>query len=81
MLTYETCKNVAIKKAESFNNSISKAYILNGNYVFDSDVECMGVLPVVVSRKTGETIGLWKYLYNNNLCMDDMKEIDLEKGA
>ena len=61
MLTYEECKNIAIAKAKSYNVSITKAYNIGNDFVFDTDIKFEGVFPVVVSSENGNTKGLWIY--------------------
>ena len=78
MLNYEECRERAINKANRYNTVIDKAYKLGESYVFDnSKEEFVGVLPVVVNPNNGEVSGLWNYLNEADLTMDDMQEIEL----
>lgn len=77
MKSYEECRDIATERAEAFGASINKAYQLGNDYVFENaDEEFIGVLPMVVSTETGDTSGLWQYLLDKDLTMDDMTEID-----
>ena len=77
MLSYEECKKAAMEKAKEYNIALDTAYSIGRDFAFESKKkECVGILPVVVSRKSGKTYGLWPYLNKFNLSMDDMKEID-----
>lgn len=80
MLNYDNCKQIAIKKAESYNTSIDKAYLINGDYAFDTKEEFIGIFPVVIRKKNGDMFGLWEYLNKSDLTMDDMRAINLETG-
>ena len=78
MKTYEECKEIAIERAKAFNAQIDKAYKLGDSFVFDnSEEEYIGVLPMVVEAESGAIKGLWVYLNEKDLSMDDMTEIDL----
>ena len=77
-MTYAVCKEIAEAQAARINTTIDTAYSIKNDFVFDnSQGKFAGVLPVVVISETGETMGLWKYLLDFDLFMDDMKEIDL----
>ena len=76
MLTYEECKRIAVNRAKGYDLTINKAYKLNGAYVFDSNVELMGILPIVVDTE-GNTKGIWAYINEHDLTMDDMEEIEV----
>lgn len=77
MLSYEDCKNIAKKDCDGFGATINKAFSIGKDYVFDnSEVEYMGILPIVVSSETGDCFGLWAYLNKEDLTMDDMQEIE-----
>lgn len=78
MLSYETCKEIALKNAETFGAVINKAYKLKGAYVFDDDTsQYAGGIPIVVDAMNGSCFGLWRYLNDKNLTMDDMIECEL----
>ena len=74
MLSYEECRKIAERKAAQYNVNISKAYTLGDAYVFETDVEFTGAFPLVVD-KNGATYGLWHYLNEKDLTMDDMSEL------
>lgn len=77
MLDYRECKRIAQERAEAFNAEIDKAYKIGESYAFDSSKgEYVGILPMVVNTNSGETKGLWHYLNEVDLTMDDMQEID-----
>lgn len=77
MMNYEECKAIAENRAKSYDININAAYQLGENYVFDNtEEEYIGVLPMVVDVNTGEIKGLWRYLNEVNLTMDDMQEIE-----
>lgn len=77
MMNYEECKAIAENRAKSYDINLNAAYQLGGNYVFDNtEEEYIGVLPMVVDVNTGEIKGLWRYLNEVNLTMDDMQEIE-----
>lgn len=77
MLEYQECKRIAQERAAAFGADIDKAYKLGGNYVFDStQEEFAGIIPLVVDANSGEIQGLWHYLNEADLTMDDMQEID-----
>ena len=76
-MNYRECKEIALKKAERVNATIDKAYSIGPDYVFDSSTdEFAGVIPVVVIAETGQCEGLWQYLIDNDLTMDDMTEVE-----
>lgn len=75
MLSYEACKDIALKRAMDRGVVINKAYTLKGAFVFDdSTQEYAGVLPFVVDSLNGVCQGLWHYLNAKDLSMDDMVE-------
>ena len=76
MKTYDECRKIAEEMAKSYNATISKAYTIGSDYVFDTDDEVIGVFPLVVLSETGNTSGIWNYLNTNDKTMDDMQEID-----
>ena len=69
MLSYDECKQIGLK--------ITKAYRLGDAFVFDTDIECEGIMPVVIDPETEKTTGLWRYINDKDLEMGDMKEIEL----
>jgi len=77
MFSYEECKEIAQTRAEKYNVTINKAYSLGEDYVFDSEVECDGIFPVVVKTEDGSCVGLWRYVNENDMSMDDMIEREL----
>ena len=77
MLSYDECKQMAEEKAESYGLKITKAYRLGDAFVFDTDIECEGIMPVVIDPETEKTTGLWRYINDKDLEMGDMKEIEL----
>lgn len=77
MMNYAECKAIAEEKAKNFDIEINAAYKLGENYVFDNtEEEYIGILPFVVDVNTGNTKGLWHYLNEADLTMDDMQEIE-----
>lgn len=80
MLNYDNCKQIAIKKAESYGATLEKAYLINGDYAFDTKEEFIGIFPVVIRKKNGDMFGLWEYLNKSDLTMDDMCVVNLETG-
>ncbi len=76
-MNYAECKEIAENKVKIFNATIGKAYKLGDDYVFDSSEEYIGIFPVVVSSKDGKCTGLWQYLNENDMTMDDMQEVEL----
>lgn len=77
MLSYEECKKAAVKKAEEHGIELDTAYSIGQDFVFESSKEeCIGILPVVVSRKDGQCMGLWPYLNQHDMSMDDMQKVD-----
>ncbi len=75
--TYEECKEIAQEVASQFNTTLSKAYTINNDYVFDTAVEVMGYFPTVIESETGNRCGLWRYLNDHDLTEYDMKEREL----
>jgi len=75
MLSYEQCRQIAHKKAESYNTAIGKSYHIGKDYAFESVEEYVGVFPTVVDVNNGNTYPLWIYLNDNDLSMDDMQEM------
>lgn len=77
MLSYEECKKTALKKAEECGIELDTAYSIGQDFVFESSKEeYIGILPVVVSSKDGQCMGLWPYLNQRDMSMDDMEKID-----
>lgn len=77
MLNYGECKVKAEERAAAFNATIDKAYKIGSDYVFEnSKEEYIGVLPLVVDTETGAIKGLWQYLLDKDMTMDDMTEIE-----
>lgn len=79
MLSYEECKKAALKKAEECGIELDAAYSIGQDFVFvfeSSKEEYISILPVVVSSKNGECMGLWPYLNQHDMSMDDMEKID-----
>lgn len=76
-MNYAECKEIAENKAKAFNATIDKAGKLGDDYVFDSSEEYIGIFPVVVRSKGGKCTGLWQYLNENDMTMDDMQEVKL----
>ena len=75
MLGYEECKEIAQRRADEHKISIDKAYDIGNDYVFDNSAdEAIGILPMVVNADNGEIKGLWLYLNDNDMTMDDMIE-------
>ena len=75
MLSYEECKKIALEYAEYHNVVLDKAYSLGNGFIFDdSKNEYEGPFPVVVDAITGDIYGLWRYLNEKNLYLDNMKE-------
>ena len=77
MKGYEECKKIALEKAKKYNATINHAYSIGNDFVFDSDEEYMGVLPVVVRAEDGSTAGIWFYLEEVDKTWDDLVEIEL----
>ena len=77
MLSYDDCKGIAAEKAENYGVKLSKAYTIGSDYAFDSDVECVGVFPVVVCPENGYCYGLWQYVNMKDMSMDDLVEREL----
>ena len=77
LLCYEECKAIAEENAYVNNTTLSKAYEIDGAYVFDSVEERLGVFLMAINRKSGNRIGLWHYINKHGLSMDDMVEREL----
>lgn len=76
MISYEKSKQIAVDKAKQYNVVIDKAYKLKDAFVFEnSKDDIVGVLPIVVDKE-GVCHGLWQYINDNNLTMDDMIECE-----
>ena len=67
-------------KGGHYDTSIDKAYLINGDYAFDTKEEFIGIFPVVIRKKNGDMFGLWEYLNKVDLTMDDMCVVNLETG-
>lgn len=83
MLNYNDCRMIAEDHAKYFNATIDKAYRIGTDYAFDNSKEKFaGGIPFVVSAENGKCEGLWSYLNENDMSMDEMEEIpDTEKGG
>lgn len=75
MLNYDECKKIAEEKVKDYGVELNKSYMLNDDFVFDSDQELMGVLPIVVITRTGDIQGLWPYINERHVSMDSMIEM------
>ena len=75
MLNYNECKKIAEEKVKDYGVELNKSYMLNDDFVFDSDQELMGVLPIVVITRTGDIQGLWSYINERHTSMDSMIEM------
>lgn len=75
MLTFDECKAIADSRAQEYGTEITKAYKIGKDFAFDTDEQFSGVFPFVVVAETGAESGLWGYLVENNLTMDDMQEV------
>lgn len=70
-------KCIEIAKAYSESNNVEFDTVLQNDkaYMFDNSKETYaGKLPFVVVKETGEIIGAWKYLNDNDLSFDDFTE-------
>ena len=82
MLNYKECKKIAIDHAKYFNATVDKAYRIGTDYAFDNSKEKFaGRIPFVVSAENGECVGLWSYLNDHDMSMDDMEEITYTEKA
>ena len=75
MLTFDECKAIADNRAQEYGTEITKAYKIGKDFAFDTDEQFTGVFPFVVVAESGTASGLWEYLVENNLTMDDMQEV------
>ena len=74
-MTFEQAEEIATRKAEQHGATIDKVYKLGDAYVFDTKEECMGIFPLVIDKE-GVRHGLWIYLQEHDLTMDDMVEVE-----
>lgn len=75
MLSFDECKAIAENRAQEYGAEITKAYTIGSDFAFDTEERFAGVFPVVVVAESGTVSGLWEYLVENNLTMDDMQDV------
>ena len=75
-MEYEEIKNIALSRAETYGVTIDKAYTLGDAFVFETKEEFVGTFPMVIDKQ-GNNYGLWYYLNEHDLTMDDMVEREL----
>lgn len=75
-LTLDDCYRIAVESLRGRGIELNKVYKLGDAYVFDNFKETWeGILPIVVEATSGDVSGLWQYLGDHDLTMDDMEEI------
>ena len=75
-MTLEEARELAQMRAEQYGTTIAHVYTLGDAFVFEATEEFAGVFPLVVD-KDGERFGIWEYINEYDLTMDDMKEVEL----
>ena len=77
MMKYEECKKIAEEIADKYNVTIDKAYNIGNDFAFDTNEEYEGVFPLVVCANDGFAMGIWQYVNDKDMSMDDMIEREL----